>query len=256
MSRKTSNRHDQILARLGDHGDLDMAALRQMLGVSEATVRRDLRFMETQGKLIRTFGGARKPAEPSLVAATFGEKREKMRDAKERMARAAAAMVQPGMRVLLDSGTTIWRVAAALKQTKPLTVITCSHALIDELGSAEGITIFCVGGRFRRSNLDFCGEQTVSALGGFRADIAFLGADSLIPGRGLYATDPDSAVITQAIGQCADCRVVVADHTKINRNGFLLALRCERIDVVITDAGISDEVRKQLEADAYKLKVV
>ena len=73
--------------------------------------------LESAGQVVRTFGGARLAAESSLLERTFGQKRELLRREKETIAREAARLVSPGMTVALDSGTTVWRVAAALNDT-------------------------------------------------------------------------------------------------------------------------------------------
>ncbi len=134
-----------------------------------------------------------------------------------------------------------------------LTVLTTALAAVEELGSVPGVRLFCTGGQFRSENPDFVGPTAVAAFAGLHADIAFVGADSLIVGRGLYSADQGSAAILSAIGACASRRVAVLDHTKINAQGMFLGLPRERIDCVITDAGLSPEVRREMEADGLKV---
>jgi len=92
-------------------------------------------------------------------------------------------------------------------------------------------------------------------LAQFAADIAFLGIDKLIPNRGGYAADQASAAIIRAMCRHARKRVVMADHSKINSTGFVLAVESGKIDVVITDAGISGGQHRQLAKGPYKLIV-
>jgi DeoR/GlpR family transcriptional regulator of sugar metabolism len=240
---------------LHERGELAVADLCAGLGVSEATVRRDLATLESAGVLARTFGGARLLAESSLVERTFGRKRQQMRREKERIALAAAEIVQPGQTVALDSGTTVWRVAAALKGKAPLTVLTTALAAVEELGPVPGMRVFCTGGRFRPENLDFVGPSAVAAFAGLRADVAFVGADSLLPGKGLYSADQESAALLAAIGACAARVVAVVDHTKIGAAGMFLGLPQERIDCVVTDAGLSEETRAALQDQPFRLVV-
>lgn len=224
--------------------------------MSEATVRRDLAALEGEGVLVRTFGGARLLEPASLVARTFGQKRQRLRQEKERIAQEAARLVQPGMIVALDSGTTVWRVAAALKDKAPLTLLTTALAAVEELGPVPGMRIFCTGGQFRPENLDFVGPTAVAAFAGLHADIAFVGADSLIVGRGLYSADQSSAAILSAIGACAGRRVAVLDHTKINAQGMFLGLPSDRLDCVVTDSGLDEQTRQALQTGPYELVVV
>jgi len=255
MARDASARRARLLAMLRERGEAGVAALCQALGASEATVRRDLAALESAGAVVRTFGGARPAAEGSLLERTFGQKRERMRREKERLAREAARLVSPGMIVALDSGTTVWRVAAALKDKGPLTVLTTALAAVEELGSVPGMRIFCTGGQFRPENLDFVGPTALAAFAQLRADIAFVGGDSLLIGKGLYSCDQDSAAVLSAIGACAARRVAVVDHTKIGARGMFLGLPQERIDCVITDSGVDAETRQALEAQGIKLIV-
>ncbi|MBI2438475.1 MAG: DeoR/GlpR transcriptional regulator [Lentisphaerae bacterium] len=255
MRVRAYRRHDQILDLLNEKRALDIGMIAKIFNISLATARRDFSILEQEGKLLRTFGGVKARTETSLVVRTFGEKQAAMNAAKISIAKAAAALVKPGMKVMLDSGTTAWTVSRQLKNIVPLTVITASLAVIEEIGAVEGITLFCAGGKFRPANLDFYGPQVESAFAQFAADIAFLGIDQLIPGRGGYATDQESAAVIRAMGQQAAKRVVLADHSKIDSAGLILALGSKDIDVVITDAGISAAQRRQLVKGPYKLIV-
>ena len=251
-----NSRQKYLVKLLEEQGDMELGKMVEELGVSEATVRRDLHVLEEAGQLLRTLGGAKLLEPPSLVVRTFEEKWAYMRLEKERIARAAAEFVQPGMIVALDSGTTAWRVAAALKEKSPLTIVTAALAPIEELGSVEGITVHCVGGRFRLDNLDFVGYGAVAAVEELRADIAFLGADGFVAGKGAYSTDEASAALAGALARCADGRIVVTDHTKFAAKGHCLVVEATDLHCVITDAGLDKTTREALEADPYEVVVV
>ena len=255
MARNSSARQGRLLAMLRERGEAGVAAMCESLAVSEATVRRDLAALESAGRVVRTFGGARLAAESSLLERTFGQKRQKMRREKEAIAREAAGLVSPGMTVALDSGTTVWRVAAALKDKVPLTIVTTALAAVEELGAVGGMSIFCTGGRFRQDNLDFVGPAAVAAFARLRADIAFVGGDGLLIGKGLYSADQESAADLSALGDCSQRRVAVLDHTKVGARGMFLGLPQERIDCVITDWGVDADARRALEAQGVRLIV-
>ena len=255
MRVRDYQRHDQILSLLNAQGAVDVETIAGKFDISLATARRDLSILESEGKLLRTFGGARSRDKPSLVTRTFGEKQAAMNSAKVSMAKAAAGLVKPGMTIMLDSGTTTWAVSRQLKQILPLTIITASVAVVDEIGAVEGINLFCAGGQFRPANLDFYGLQTEAAFAQFAADIAFLGTDRLIPDKGGYSDDQASAAIIRAMCRHARKRVVMADHSKINSSGFVLTVESRKIDVVITDAAIAGIQRRQLAKGPYKLIV-
>jgi DeoR/GlpR family transcriptional regulator of sugar metabolism len=244
-------RKDQLIDLLQERGEVAVEHLVSLLEVSEATVRRDLAELQDSGLVVRTFGGARLAAEPSLIASTFNARREARRAEKERIARAAAELVQAGMSVAFDSGTTVWRVAAALKAKSPLTVLTSALAAIEELGPVPGNTVHCSGGRFRLANLDFTGTRAIAAFGGFTAQVAFVGTDRYRPGQGFFANDEESAALCAAIAGCAERVVVVMDHSKLDATAPHLALRCDEVDTLVVDSGLSPAQRSRLSAEPF-----
>ena len=251
-----NERHQKMIKLFEERGEIDISTLALKLNTSEATVRRDLIFMENQGLLIRTLGGARLLDHESLVVRTFQERRNRQRREKARISVEAATYVKPGMVVAVDSGTTPWRVAGKLKDKAPLTVLTSALAVIEELGSVQGISLYCVGGQFRLNNLDFVGIQTIDDIKRMHSDVAFLGADAFLPGRGVFIADSQSTAVTEAIVDSSDLCVVVLDHTKINARGTFLAIPSNRINHMITDSGLNEETRQALDGEPFELTVV
>ena len=251
-----NERQQKMIKLLEERGEMDIPTLASKLNTSQATVRRDLIYVENQGSLIRTIGGARLLNHESLVVRTFQERRKKQRREKERISEEAAKYVKPGMVIAIDSGTTAWRVAAKLKDKAPLTVLTSALAVIEELGSVQGISLYCVGGQFRLDNLDFIGVQTIEDIKRMHADVAFLGADAFLPGKGVYIADPQSTAVTEAIVENSDLCIVVMDHTKIKARGTFLAIPSYRINHLITDSGLNEDSKKALEVEPFQLTVV
>lgn len=250
---RRSERCQQLIDLLTERGEIDVLDLVKVLDVSEATIRRDLTLLQNKGELIRTPGGARLQTERSLVIRTFQEKWKQMRAVKEHIGRKAAQLVAPGMVVALDSGTTIWRIAAALKAKAPLTILTNALAVIEELGAIPGIQLYCSGGKLNPRNLDFVGPGSMLTASGLRADVAFLGADSLVPGKGIYTMDEASALSSAALAQCADRRLVVVDHTKIHARGCYRVISTKDINGVVTDSDLPENVLRELKAEPYEL---
>lgn len=242
-----NQRQLNLIKLLEQEGELNVEALTKKLNASEATIRRDLITLEKSGHIVRTFGGAKVISAPSLVVSTFEQKREIMRKEKEQIAVRAAKLVKSSMVVAIDSGTTAWRLAAALKDKAPLKIITGALAVFEELGAVEDISIFCVGGKFRLQNLDFVGASTIESFSKLHADIAFLGADSMIPGRGAYSLDEQSSDIARSIASIADIKVLLIDHAKIGSHGCFQLLEANEIDYLVTDSGIEPEIKEELE---------
>jgi len=230
-------RQTKILSYLQDVPEVSVLELVQLTGASEATIRRDLLEMEKSTLLVRTFGGARSAVQQSLVLRTFEQRSMLQHSQKLAIAGCAAKMVKPGMTIVIDSGTTCWRFASQLKlrETAPLRIITSALAVIETLGGIKDIEIHLVGGRFRIGNLDFCGPLSIASFANFHADIAFLSCDSLIPKIGAFTKDIDSAAISHAMSSCAEKRILLCDHTKLDQHDCHRILSPREIDYVITD---------------------
>jgi DeoR family transcriptional regulator, aga operon transcriptional repressor len=247
-------RKEKLVSLLQISRELDIPTLSRELGASEATVRRDLSLLEDRGIIIRTIGGARLKDKQSLVVRTFDERVQRHRREKEAIASRAAGLVRPGMVIVVDSGTTGWLVASFLKATRPLKVITSALGVIEELGAVDGIDLVCPGGQFRKENLDFVGESVTRQFESVHVDMAFLGGDSLmVPGKGMYANDYFTSLVSRAIGSCCDRCVVVMDHSKLNAQGTFLAVPSRGIHLVITDSGAGEEARRLLRGEPFEV---
>jgi DeoR family fructose operon transcriptional repressor len=246
-------RHQWILHLLEQNQEADLRTLVRALDASEATIRRDLDELENAGRIVRTFGGARIAPPRPLTDQVFGDRTLQMRREKQWIARAAAALVKPGMMVALDSGTTAWTVARELKEKTPLTILTVGLAPVEELGGVPGITIFLVGGRFLLENLSFVSADTVESLQHYRADIAFVGLHGLIPSEGAFSANRVGADVGAALSRCANRRVIVADHSKIGVSAPYLILPPQQIDTFVTDSDVPAKLRQALAKEPYEV---
>ena len=251
-----NSRQETIVRLLQEKDEIDVGRFVKELAVSEATIRRDLSILEEIGVLTRTFGGARLQPSGSLITRIFDKRLQEMKNEKERIALEAVKFAEPDMVVALDSGTTVWRVAVHLEEKAPLTVLTNSLTVVEELGETEGITIHCAGGTFRREQLEFVGPSVAPLIRGFHADIAFLSVDSFIPGRGGFARDEQSAEAVKALVSCADKSILVMDNSKFCTDGHFKAFECGDIDTLVTDNGIEARTGKELSKEPFDLRVV
>ena len=168
-------RHELILRALRAEGPAPVGVLAERLGVSQATVRRDLVHLGREGRLTRVYGGAVACADDDEPFAQVAAERA---DAKEAVARRAAALVADGDTVLLDIGTTAHRLARHLRD-RALTVITSSLAVYEELKDADDVQLVLLGGVVRRSYHSMVGFLTEDALRQVRAGTVFLGTSGV-----------------------------------------------------------------------------
>ncbi|MDB5059739.1 MAG: alkaline phosphatase [Chloroflexi bacterium] len=229
------DRRDHILHALAEKGSVKVAHLSQLLGCSEATLRRDLQQMEDAGLLRRTHGGAlRAHPQASLAERTLGDKIALCAEEKHAIGRAAAKLVAPDDVVALNGGTTTLQVAKALKTVGPLRLITNSLGAATELADQPAIEVTVTGGTLRGS-LELHGPHAEQLLNGLFVHTAFIGVDGLTVRHGLTTYNQQEAHTNRVIMSRAERVVVVADHSKIGRVTMALIAPISEIHVVITD---------------------
>jgi DeoR family transcriptional regulator, aga operon transcriptional repressor len=205
-------RQQQLTRLLEREGRLSVSQICEQFGISEATARRDLDQLSEQGSIQRVHGGVillrqAAPEDPIL-------KRSHENDVeKERIGRAAAALVKDGETVFLGSGTTVFQVAQHLFQRK-LTVITNSLPVINLMAGKENITLIALGGMLRDSELSFIGHITEQALAELRPDKVIIGTRAISLDQGLTNDYLPETLTDRAILSAGRQTIIVADHTK------------------------------------------
>src|SRR4051794_41807294 len=216
----------------------DLAAA---FGVSEMTVRRDLRALEHDGKLTRVHGGAVVSAEPS-----FAEVVVERLGAKDRIGAAAAALVEDGQTIMLDIGTTTLQLARHLRG-REVTVITSSLAAYEELLHDAAVELVLLGGIVRRNYRSLVGVLAEDALRQLRADVAFLGASGIDAELGILDTTMIEVPIKRAMMNAAERCVLLADSAKFGMRGVVRVCGPERLHTLVTDAGATPRARAAFE---------
>ncbi|MDE1162268.1 MAG: DeoR/GlpR family DNA-binding transcription regulator [Acidobacteriaceae bacterium] len=235
-------RQNEILLYLKEKGTAGISAIAEEFAVSEMTVRRVLHKLSDASLVIRTPGGAMVAPSGSMER-TFLERSGEMSQEKDALGRAAAALVQEGETIVLDSGTTTRYIARHLVSKKNLVVITTSLAILEELAGSPGIQVRLTGGVYRRVSHDVCGNVTEEALGNIYADRAFFGAAALSLRKGVMNYDPE---MSKAILQAGKQRVLVIDSSKVGVEAVYRFCSVEQCDLVITDHGIKTADLKKL----------
>jgi DeoR/GlpR family transcriptional regulator of sugar metabolism len=217
---------------------LGIPGLAEQFGVSEMTVRRDLDRLEEGGKVRRTHGGA-VVSERMAFEFDFAARRRAHQAQKQAIAKRAVALVRPGQRLIIDSGTTGLELACRLTAFDRLTVITPSLAVASALQFAKGVETVLLGGIVRRGSPDLTGIVTETLLDLFAVDIAFQGADAIGNDGAMYTGDLRVANVDRAIRNRADRTFILADSSKIGRTALYRHGFVYEADGWITDAGIS-----------------
>lgn len=227
--------------------------LREELGVSTATIRRDLHELEEEGELRRVHGGA-VAVDLRPIEARFEAKAAKNPAQKRRIAERAAAMVEPDSKIFVDAGSTCLELARLLVHRTDITVVTNSLPAINEL-AGTGPRLIVIGGELRPLSQALVGPLSTRILDELYLDHAFVGTFSLSLEAGLTTTDPAEAFTKEHVLTRTREAVLLVDGSKIGTRSFAHAGRLDQIDVVITDAELDEEASATFEHAGVRVLV-
>lgn len=242
----TPERQKQILSLLSQQGRLSVAEIVTQFSISEATARRDLETLASQGKAQRVHGGviAVEQAPPEL---SILEREKEQADEKTRIGRAAASLVGNHETIFLGSGTTVLEIARFLRDHKNLTVITNSLPVLNMLAGNKEITVVSLGGMLRESELSFIGHITEQALSEVRVEKVFMGTRGVSLEHGLTNDYLQETLTDRAILKIGREVVIVADHTKVNRVATVLLAPLNSMHTLVTDSNADKKFVQALE---------
>jgi len=234
-------RQNLIDQELRKAGYVLVPGLSEMLGCSEETVRRDLREMESIGKLVRTHGGAYL-VEKYDKGYPIELRKSYLQHTKERMAAAAVSLIQENDMVMLDSSTTCLTIAEAiLAMDLTVTLITNSLAICNLFADRNSnVNLVGIGGVFRRRTSSFADPNTVEALHHFYADKVFISCPKLSAEQGLSDNHISEANVRRQMLKSAKMKILVVDHTKFEGTANHLFEGLENVDLVITDQRVPE----------------
>lgn len=212
-------------------GPAEVLDLSRELGVSGATVRRDLTFLEKEGLLQRVHGGAAPlgTSEPPFEVVAVDHQ-----DAKVRVGVTAAGLVRDGDVVLVDIGTTTSHLARCLRG-REVTVITSSLPVYDELVGDEGVELILLGGVVRRNYRSLVGFLTEQAIRQLHADVLFLGTSGVRRDGSVLDTTAVEVPVKRAMLQAAERTVLVADAGKFPGKGIARVCGAADLTAVVTE---------------------
>jgi DeoR family fructose operon transcriptional repressor len=233
-------RWQDILTILAEQGRIRVGHLAARLNVSEATVRRDLEAMQAQGMLQRTHGGAMLPR-PTAFEISFDESQNQALVEKQAIGRRAAALVNAGESIIIESGSTTLEMARCLGAIEKLTVLTNSLAICKELSVNEQIEIIVLGGSLRRQSASLVGPWVSELLRSVRVDKAFLGANGLSVDFGISAPNVFTAETRRAMIDAARTRIALADHSKLGIESLYRVAPLDALDTLVTDSHVTHD---------------
>lgn len=247
----TAQRKKLILARLVGAQELKAKDLALELGISEDTIRRDMRELAAKGLLQRVHGGAL-PAAPAL--GDLVQRQSLSVDEKSELGNAGASLVRTGQMVFLDGGTTALQVARHLNPALRLTVVTHSPTVALELASKPQVEVIMLGGRLFRHSMVNMGPSVMRELQQFRANLFFMGVTGVHPAYGLTTGDVEEAEIKRAFLARAAETIVLASSEKLLTTAPCVVAGAQEVASVIVSSKVSVELQKQLLAGGLPVR--
>jgi len=244
-------RLDNLRALIRESGVIRVEALCRQLGVSPATVRRDLDQLERSGAIRRVHGGA-VSVESRLDEPLFDNKTSIAAREKRRIAEAALEFVEPDETIYLDCGSTVLELARLLRERTNLTVVTNSLRAATEL-AGRGPRLILIGGELRRLSQTVVGPLTRLTLEGLHLDKAFMGTIGVSIKEGMTTTDPGEAYTKELVMSQARQVILLADSSKAGKVSFARAGGLERVHAIITDKAVDKDFAKELNNKGIKL---
>ncbi|WP_172327888.1 DeoR/GlpR family DNA-binding transcription regulator [Mangrovicoccus sp. HB161399] len=249
-------RKDRITQMVHENGFMSSADLAEAFDVSEMTVRRDLAELEMRGEVRRTHGGAiagdgGEPAADAVSEPVFDERQRRNSGAKQRIARAAAKLIQPGQITALDVGTTTFELGRLLVSDPSRRIFTNNLRIAALDAKAE---VYLLGGRLRSNEKSLVGPVALEQARKLWFDLVFLGVSS-ISSNGIFDYSIEDTEIKKALIGRATTRVVLADSSKFDEISLVQIATLNQFDILVTDRAPEAALAADLAATGVKVIV-
>lgn len=228
-----TERKRQIVELLRQRESVDVVSLSSLFGTSRVTIRNDLNALENKGILVRTRGGAILAENQTLVRLVSNTIHEHTLE-KHRIAEIACRLIEPGMNVIIDSGSTTVHLADVIPDI-PIAVVTNSMLVVQSLACRERIELVIAGGVLRRQSMSTIGAEACRCFGQIHADLLFFGASGFSLDQGITCSNLIEADVKKAMIRSACRTVLMIDSTKTEVSSFARICGWESVDVLITD---------------------
>lgn len=247
----TVMRRRLILEALHQQKQVDVVQLSRRFGVSEVTIRKDLRYLERKNLLIRSRGGAMAPLKVGDDLSLVERKVMHLRE-KRAISIAASSLISEGDTIILDSGSTLIQLAKNIKKISNLTIITNALDIAYKLSMIGEAKLIVPGGLFRKKSRSFIGVNAVENLKMYQGDKYFFSADGITK-EGVFTSNLEEGQIARIIISNAKENILLVDSSKFDCKGLINFAPLSRIHTIVTDHGIPKKYRAHLQALGIRL---
>lgn len=241
-----AERRKYILDNILKNGYLKVADLADSLGVTQTTIRKDLTYLEKQGLLYRAYGSAL-PTATQVMDINLSTKKLMHYDEKQRIGEIANSLLEENDSVILASGSTIAIFAEKIKAKGRLNIVSTSVNISAMLGESAGVSVLQVGGMLYSNTLSVIGADALKTIQNVYCSKAFIGVDGFDPELGLTCGTLEEAELTYQMIRSAKKSIILSDSSKLGQRGFARICGFDEIDTLITDSGLPEEARREIE---------
>lgn len=250
-------RRMEIVELVNLHNSMRVEELAERFQVSAVTIRQDLSFLERNGYVVRSHGGAI-PNRGMIAELSHHEKRQHNSSIKAKIGQAALGFIHNDDAIILDSGTTTREIAIGLKQKalNQLLVMTNGLDIAIELADTANIEVLMTGGKLRKNALSFSGPQAEQDLAHYHFNTFFLGVDGFDLNAGITTHNEQEASLNRLMANISNRVIAVTDSSKFGRQSCHVIRKFNDIDVLITDSGIPHEYLLAFQTQGVEVVVV
>ena len=249
-----SERRERIAVLTAQHGVVRVNELAELLHVSAATIRTDLALMARQGLLRRDHGGT--VAIGQLAFGSSHDQRAKVNsEAKSRIGRMAASLVQPGDKIILDAGTTVMELARNLS-AGPLVVVTSALNIAMQVGTLPNVRVLVAGGWLNAETISCEGPKAEQDMSDVFVQKTFLATHAMDAEIGLTDASVEIARVNQAMTKAARQVILLTDASKWGKMAFARVVPWSSIHTIISDTSMPQDARERIQRLGIELILV
>lgn len=247
-----AERHKYILDQLNKQKFIKVAEIAKDLGITTVTIRKDLKYLESKKLLFRTHGSA-SPINPHVPDRGVYVKEKIKNEEKRKIGVAAAKLIEENDSIIIASGSTIFAFAQEIAPLQHLNVVTPSLRVAILLSEQENISIVQLGGNLYKNSLSVRGEYALQVFNDFTCSKVFMGVDGIDGDYGITTSTLEEAQLSKKMMEASSRTIILADSSKFGKRGFGKICSLDRIDVIVTDNGITESAIKMVEDNGIEL---
>jgi DeoR/GlpR family transcriptional regulator of sugar metabolism len=251
---KADQRRSDIIRILMESGSAQIKDLATTLGVSLMTIHRDLSDLHDQG-LVRRIRGSVSVEKSMLFESSYLYRARQHVEEKRRLARAAAAHIEPGNAIVWDDSSTTFHVCDFIEQITPVTVITNALPVMERLRDQPDVDLIGLGGKYHRVYNGFFGIACERAIRSYHVDVALL-STTTIQDMSLYTQDEHVVRAKQAMMEIARKKILLVDESKFHFSALNYVAELTAFDVVLVSQAVDRAVVDRMREAGVKLELV